>query len=73
VADPGAQTDPVADLIQAICRGRAAEVDIRWTGSKKLGVCFEVRNETDARGLVRDISARPELAPLQIDFCVLVK
>ncbi len=73
MADPGPQTDPVADLIQAICRSRAAEVDIRWTGSKKLGVCFEVRGEADARRLVRDICARPELAPLQIDFCVLVK
>jgi len=33
----------------------------------------EVRGEPDATRLVRDICSRPELAPLQIDFCVVVK
>jgi hypothetical protein len=65
--------DPVITLIQGVCRGRADGIDIRWTGSKKLSVCFEVRTQPEANRLVKDISARPELAALAIDFCVLVK
>jgi len=69
----GMTDDPVATLIRGVCRGRANEIDVRRTGSKKLMVCFEVRTPPDAAALVRDISARPELASFQIDFCVLVK
>jgi hypothetical protein len=65
--------NPAADLIQAMCRGRAKEPDIRWTGSNRLTVCFEVRTEMEANRLVKDICARPELRPFAIDFCVLVK
>jgi hypothetical protein len=56
-----------------VCEGRAGGVDIRWTGNKKLTVCFECRSAAAAQQLVKDISARPELGPYQIDFCVLVK
>ena len=73
VGDSSPQADPVATLIRAVCRGRASEVDVRWTGSKKLMVCFEVRTPPDAVAVVREVSARPELAAYQIDFCVLVK
>jgi hypothetical protein len=66
------RTDAVA-LIQSRCQGRAKDVDVRWTGSQALTVCFEVRTEAEAGRLVKDICARPELAPYQIDFCVLVK
>jgi hypothetical protein len=65
--------DPAVTLIQAVCRGRADGVDVRWTGSNRLAVCFEARSAPEATKLVNDISARPELGPLQIDFCVLVK
>ncbi len=65
--------DPVATLIQGLCRGRAEGIDVRWTASKKLTVCFEVRSQPEATRLVRDISARQELAAYGIDFCVLVK
>jgi hypothetical protein len=65
--------DPVAMLIRRVCDGRATEVDIRWTGSKRLSVCFECRGATEAQQLVKDISARPEFVPYRIDFCVLVK
>ena len=51
----------------------AEGLDVRWTGSKKLTVCFECRTAPEGQRLVKDISARPELAPYQIDFCVLVK
>jgi hypothetical protein len=67
------RVDPTISLIRKICEGRAEGVDIRWTGSKKLTVCFECQTAPDAQKLVKDISARPELASLQIDFCVLVK
>jgi len=67
------RTDPMVMVVQNVCRGRAAGVDVRWTGSKKLMVCFEVRTAAEAEHLVRDISARRELAPLAIDFCALVK
>lgn len=67
------QPDPVVTLIQAVCRNRAADVDVRYYGTKRLGVCFEIRGEAEATRLVKDISARKELAPFQIDFCVLVK
>jgi hypothetical protein len=70
---PDTKPDPVATLIRKLCDGRAGGVDVRWTGTKKLTVCFEVRTNPAAQQLVKDISARPELAPYQIDFCVLVK
>ena len=46
---------------------------MRWTGTKKLSVCFEIRTAAEAQKLVTDISRRPELTAYQIDFCVLVK
>lgn len=71
-ADDG-RADSVGNLIRKLCEGRASGVDVRWTGSKKLTVCFECRSAPAAQQLVKDISARPELGPYQIDFCVLVK
>lgn len=71
--DAGRPDDPAIALIGGICHARAEGLDVRWAGSKKLMVCFEVRGEPDATRLVKDICARPELAPLQIDFCVVVK
>jgi hypothetical protein len=65
--------DPVVALIRRICDGRAEGVDIRRTGSTRISVCFECRSTGDAQQLVRDISAKPELTPYRIDFCVLVK
>lgn len=65
--------DPVLALVEAVCRGRAAGVDVRHTGPRRVTVCFETRTQTDAAALVRDLSARPELAPYEINFCVLVK
>ncbi|HEY1187394.1 MAG TPA: hypothetical protein VGE74_07030 [Gemmata sp.] len=65
--------DPVETLIRQMCQGRADGLDIRWAGTKKLMVCFEVRTTAEAQKLVTDISRRPELAPYQIDFCALVK
>jgi uncharacterized protein YkwD len=65
--------DPATALIRGLCAGRAADTDVRWTGSKKLTVRFTCRNANEARQLVNDIRARPELAPLQIDFSVGVK
>lgn len=73
IADTAPKADPVADVVRALCKGRATEVDVRWTGPTRVTVCFETRTEPEATRLVKDISARPELAPLQIDFCVLVK
>ena len=66
-------TDPIETLIKQVCQNRADGVEIRWTGTKKLQVCFEVRTANEARKLVDDISKRPELTAYQIDFCVLVK
>jgi hypothetical protein len=71
--DDRSQKDPTADLVREVCRGRATGIEIRWTGPKRLAVCFESPNEPEAARLVKDVSARRELAPLQIDFCVLVK
>ncbi len=65
--------DPTAALIRRLCDGRASGIEVRWTGSKKMTVCFECRSAPDAQQLVKDISARTELAPLQINFSVLVK
>ncbi len=67
------QPDSVAALIQSVCQGRAGGVEVRHSGTKKLQVCFEVRNAPEAKKLVAEISKRPELIPYQIDFCVLVK
>jgi hypothetical protein len=60
-------------LIRRLCSGRATGVDVHWTGSKKLTVGFECPTAAAAQQLVRNISARPELGPLQIDFVVQVK
>jgi hypothetical protein len=65
--------DPISTLIKQICQGRAEGVEVRWTGSKKISVCFEVRTAAEAKRLVDDISRRPELTAYQIDFCVFVK
>ncbi|MFM8272721.1 MAG: hypothetical protein ACKODX_10365 [Gemmata sp.] len=70
---PDAEADPIAGLIKVMCRGRAEGVDVRYSSAKKLMVCFEVRTAPDAQKLVSEISKRPELAPYQIDFCVVVK
>jgi hypothetical protein len=65
--------DPLATLIRQMCQGRAEAIEVRWVGSKRIAVCFEVRGSADAQKLVSEISKRPELGPYQIDFCVLVK
>jgi hypothetical protein len=65
--------DPVTDVVTAVCRGRATGIDVRHTGPRQVTVCFEARSQTDATALVRDLSARPELSPYEINFCVLVK
>ncbi len=70
---PNNDKDPVATLIRQVCNGRASDLEVRWAGTKKLYVCFEIRTADEARKLVTDISKRPELAPYQIDFCVVVK
>ena len=70
---PDNTRDPATALIQGVCKGRAEGVDVRWNNNRKLTVCFEVKSQADAGKLVKDISARPELAPFAIDFCVLVK
>jgi hypothetical protein len=67
------QADPIVTLIQTLCRHRATDVEVRYIGTKKLSVCFEVRGEADAIRLVKDISSRKELFAFQIGFCVLVK
>ena len=71
--DSTRRTDPTSDLIAGVCQNRARGLDIRWTGSRKLSVCFEAWGEPTARQVVNDICYRGELAPLEIDFCVLVK
>lgn len=71
--DSGPRADPVAELIQAVCQGRAVGVEVRRTGVRSLNVCFETRTDAEAARLVKDISARRELAPYAIEFCVLVK
>jgi hypothetical protein len=65
--------DPVTTLIKQVCQGRADGVEVRWAGTKKLSVCFEIRTAAAAQKLVNDISRRPELTAYQIDFCALVK
>ncbi|MBM3981049.1 MAG: hypothetical protein FJ304_12330 [Planctomycetes bacterium] len=65
--------DPLATMIKQVCQGRADGVEVRYTGTKKMQMCFEIRGATEAQKLVNDISKRPELAAYQIDFCVLVK
>jgi hypothetical protein len=70
---PDNTPDPIAALIKQVCQGRADGVEIRFTGTKKLQVCFEVRGADAAKQVVSDISKRPELTAYQIDFCVVVK
>lgn len=65
--------DSTTTLIRRLCDGRATGVDVRWTGSQRLTVRFDCRTTEAARSLVKDISDRPELSPLQIEFSVLVK
>jgi hypothetical protein len=65
--------DPFASLIRRLCDGRAGGVEVRWTGTKKLTVCFDCLTPTDAQKLVEVISARPELTAYQIDFRVVVR
>jgi hypothetical protein len=65
--------DSTTTLIRRLCDGRATGVDVRWTGSQRLTVRFDCRTTEAARSLAKDISARPELSPLQIEFSVLVK
>jgi hypothetical protein len=65
--------DPVTALIKQLCKGRAEGVEVRWTGTRKLSVCFEIRTSAAAQRLVAEISGRPELRPYQIDYCVLVR
>ena len=65
--------DPAIALIRRLCEGRTKQVDVRWTGSNRLMVRFDCRTASDAEQLVKAISARSELAPLQIDFSVVVK
>lgn len=70
---PDNTPDPITTLVKQACQGRAEGVEIRWTGTKKLQVCFEVRTSEAAQKLVADISKRAELTAYQIDFCVVVK
>jgi hypothetical protein len=65
--------DPVITQIKRLCTGKAEGVDVRWTGTKRVSVCFECRTVAEAQQLVRELCARPELVPLRIDFCVLIK
>jgi hypothetical protein len=65
--------DPAVSLIRTLCLGRATAVDVRWTGGEKLRVTFDCRTAAAAQQLVREICSRPELAPLQIEFSVIVK
>jgi hypothetical protein len=65
--------DPTVALIRQLCDKRAAGVEVKWTGGKRLAVSFDCRTAAEAQKLVNEISARPELGPLQIDFRVGVK
>jgi hypothetical protein len=65
--------DRRVELIRSLCTGRATGVDARWTGGEKIRVSFDCRTAAAAQQLVKEISARPELAPLQIEFSILVK
>jgi hypothetical protein len=65
--------DPIVAFVQQLCHGRARGLEVRWTGPKKLCVCFEVPHAAEAQRLVADISRQRELTPYQIDFCILVK
>ncbi len=71
MSDPA--PDPITALIKLVCKDRAEGVEVRWTGAKKLSVCFEIRTPAAAKKLVEDLCKRPELKAYQIDFCVLVK
>jgi hypothetical protein len=73
VGDRPSNPDPTIGLIFNLLQGKADAVEVRWTGSRRLAVCFEVPSEREGGLLVRAISSRQELAPFQIDFCVFVK
>jgi hypothetical protein len=65
--------DPTVKLIRRLCNGRAERVEASWTGSKKLAVRFVCSTAIDGRNLANEISTRPELAGIQIDFQLRVK
>jgi len=65
--------DRTVDLVRGLCTGRATAIDVRWTGAEKLRVSFDCRTAAAAQQLVKEISSRPELAPLRIEFSVVVK
>lgn len=67
------EADAAADLIRAVCHGRADGVEVRRTGANAYTVAFAVRSAAAAQGLVNDISRRPELGPLRIDFAARLK
>jgi hypothetical protein len=71
IDDP--RPDSAMTLIRKLCHGRATGVDVRWAGGEKVRVTFDCRTAAAAQRLVSEISSRPELAPLQIEFSVLVK
>lgn len=70
---PDNTPDPALMLIQRLCTGRAEGLDVRWTGSNRLSICFECHSSNEAKKLVQDICARTEFISYRIDFCVLVK
>jgi hypothetical protein len=72
-APQASRPDPVVALVKTLCQNRATDVEVRYTGTKKLSVCFEVRGEAAGNALVKEIGNRQELVPYQIDFCVVVK
>ncbi len=65
--------ESVVSLVRRLCVGRAEGVEVRHTGPRRLTVCFECRTAAEAHSLVREVSGRPELSALHIDFCVVVK
>ncbi len=68
-----ARPDAAVELIRNLCQGRATAVDVRRTGGEKIRVTFDCRTAAAAQQLVKEICARTELAPLQIEFSVVVK
>lgn len=68
-----ARPDQAVELIRRLCSGRGDRVETSWTGSKKLTVKFVGPTVSDVRRLADEISARPELAGIQIDYQLWVK
>lgn len=69
---PDDSNDPTITLINQLLRGKAEEIDIRWTGDRQLTICFQCASREEGQRIVRELSARPELIPLQVDFCVFI-